>query len=138
MEDLQYLMESLQKTNSLLEETMKIVKEDRELARNNYDFIREKGEADDYISDDGALERELNNALKQLITSSDKLTKVADTAAKMAAALIRSDTLKEINKTFEDRTKIVDLSSTDEKNNLIERERNRLISQDKGLAELEN
>ena len=113
------LILNLQKLNDLLEETVTVVKDDRELAKKNYDFLYEKLTGDDWLSSEEAGgERELNQALKLVIESSNKLTKILDTISKIGIAKIKADTLKEIAAPRDER--IVDLLDTEQKNKLLE------------------
>ena len=128
------LLAVLEETNSLLAETVKIVKEDRKLARETYDFIKDKGNDDDYISEGGELERELNTSLKLILASSDKLTKLLDTVAKIGIAKIRSDTLREINKPQEHLA--LDLFDSEAKKDFLQQKKNAdLIKQEKFLEQ---
>jgi hypothetical protein len=78
---------NIEHISKMLEEALSLYKEDRSIAKKNYEMFQEQLQ-DIYdsglpMSEEGALEREANLALKTYIDSGKRLEKVLDTVAKI-------------------------------------------------------
>ncbi len=88
-EDIQIGVE-LYKVSKLLEESIQLYREDRKMALENYIALKEKleelWEAGIPMSEEGALEREVNKALKLSMESAVRLEKAIEVLSKISIA----------------------------------------------------
>ena len=92
--------DKLNELTVLLKESIKISKEDRELAKKNYDELKTQLESvlDTGVegSEEYKLEREVNSALKLVFQSGDRLEKVIDAITKVIVSQINAESRESI------------------------------------------
>lgn len=121
VQEIDRLMSRIEEALNKLDE---IMDEDRTEALEWYNALKDRylGEGD-LTSEDGAIEREINNAYSNVIKSTDKAVKIHDSVAKLITALVKERALLKITTPFE---KLVDLDSPHER---LKRLENREVQQ---------
>lgn len=108
----------MKRLSELLATVEKIVHEDRKACLEWYEQIKDRWEEDEIGSEMASLEREVNNALKNLNNSTEKLPKMLDTIGKISSALIKERALLTISAGFQE--KQIDMDNPDDKLRMIQ------------------
>lgn len=86
----------IMRISKMIEDVFQSYKEDKEIAKKNYDMLKTQLEeiydAGLPMSEEGALERETNNALKMYVDISKRLDKTFETISKMFTTQINNQT----------------------------------------------
>ena len=96
MDNDKQILVDIQQISGLLQETIDLYREDRELAKANYQSLR--GQLDDVLdmglemSEEGALEKAVNGALKLYMDSGRRLEKAVETLAKIFTNQVNANT----------------------------------------------
>jgi len=92
--------EKLDELTSLLKESIKISQEDRKIAKQNYNDLKQQLEIILETGVEGSeeykLEREVNNALKHVFASGDRMEKVIDSITKVMVAQLNAESKEAI------------------------------------------